>query len=141
MDLKPPKTAISMMDFQEIVLTDMDPRFYGEFQNRVDDNAIRAQYADKNFYELTFKNNGGLVTPLIIEWTYKDGSKEIERIPAEIWRKNENEVRKVFSKSREVTNIVLDPDLETADTNVENNIFPKVEKPSKFEEFKKKSGK
>lgn len=127
--------------FQEIVLTDMDPRFYGEFQNRVDDNAIRAQYADKNFYELTFKNNGGLVTPLIIEWTYKDGSKEIERIPAEIWRKNENEVRKVFSKSREVTNIVLDPDLETADTNVENNIFPKVEKPSKFEEFKKKSGK
>ena len=127
--------------FQEIVLTDMDPRFYGEFQNRVDDDAIRARYADKNFYELTFKNNGGLVTPLIIEWTYKDGSKEIEKIPAEIWRKNENEVKKVFSKSGEVTNIVLDPNLETADTNIENNIFPKVEKPSKFEEFKKKSGK
>ena len=126
--------------FKEIVLTDMDPRFYGEFKNRVDDNAIRQQYADKNFYELTFKNVGGLVTPLIIEWTFKDGSKEIERIPAEIWRKNENEVKKVFVKAKEVTNIVLDPNLETADTNVANNVFPKTAQPSKFENFKRKAG-
>lgn len=126
--------------FEEIVLTDMDPRFYGEFKNRVDDNAIRQRYADKNFYELTFKNNGGLVTPLIVEWTFKDGTKEIEKIPAEIWRKNENEVKKVFVKAKEVTNIVLDPNLETADTNVENNVFPKIDKPSKFEEFKQRSG-
>lgn len=126
--------------FKEIVLTDMDPRFYGEFKNRVDDNAIRQQYADKNFYELTLKNVGGLVTPLIIEWTFKDGTKEIEKIPAEIWRKNENEVKKVFLKAKEVTNIVLDPNLETADTDVGNNVFPKIDRPSKFEEFKRKSG-
>ncbi len=127
--------------FEEIALTDMDPRYYGEFKNRVDDNAIRQRYADKNFYELTFKNTGGLVTPLIIEWTFSDGSKEIDKIPAEIWRKNENEIKKVFLKDKEVTNIVVDPNLETADTNVENNTFPRAEAPSKFDQFKKKSGK
>ncbi|MDN5214543.1 M1 family metallopeptidase [Fulvivirgaceae bacterium BMA12] len=127
--------------FEEIALTDMDPRYYGEFKNRVDDNAIRQRYADKNFYELTFKNTGGLVTPLIIEWTFSDGSKEIDKIPAEIWRKNENEIKKVFLKDKEVTNVVLDPNLETADTNVENNTFPRAASPSKFDQFKKKSGK
>jgi hypothetical protein len=47
---------------------------------------------NKNIYELTFSNKGGLVMPIIIEWTYKDGSKETERIPVQIWRKNENKV-------------------------------------------------
>ena len=54
--------------FEEIVLTDTDPRFYGEYKNRVDDAAIRQKFADKNFYEITFKNNGGLVMPIILEW-------------------------------------------------------------------------
>ena len=64
---------------------------------------------DKNIYEVTLSNKGGLVMPVIIEWTYKDGTKEIERIPAEIWRVNEHKVTKVFVKEKEVTNVVLDP--------------------------------
>ena len=102
---------------------------------------MRQKLADKNFYELKFQNKGGLVTPLIVEFTFKDGSKQIERIPAEIWRKNEYEVTKVFTMDKEVTNIVVDPNLETADTNIEDNVFPKVEKASKFDKFKGKSGK
>ena len=41
---------------------------------------------DKHFYELTFSNKGGLVMPIIVEWTFKDGTKEIDRIPAQVWR-------------------------------------------------------
>ncbi|MDN5205260.1 M1 family metallopeptidase [Fulvivirgaceae bacterium BMA10] len=126
--------------YEEIVLTDTDPRFYGEYKNRVDDEAIRRGYADKNFYELSFKNNGGIPTPLIIEWEYKDGTKEVEKIPAEIWRMNESETKKVFAKDKEVVNIVLDPYLETADTNTEDNVFPKKEEKSKFDKFKEKAG-
>ena len=74
--------------------------------------------------------------PVIIEWTYKDGTKEIERLPAEIWRLNENEVTKVFAKYKEVTSIKLDPNLETADVKVENNYFPKRVIETKFEKFK-----
>ncbi len=95
---------------------------------------------DKNIYEITLSNKGGLVMPVIIEWTYKDGSKEIERIPAEIWRVNETKVTKVFVKDKEVTSVVLDPQKETADINIDDNVFPKAEKPaSKFEDFKKKT--
>jgi len=76
--------------------------------------------------------------PVIIEWTYKDGTKEIEHLPAEIWRTNEHTISKVFVKNKEVTNIVLDPKQETADVDTSDNMFPKVDQPSKFEQFKKK---
>jgi aminopeptidase N len=122
---------------QEFTLTNTPEQFYGEFKSRVDDNTIRQKLADKNIYQVKFKNVGGLVTPLVIEWTYKDGSKEIERIPAEIWRTNETEVTKVFIKEKEVVNIVLDPNFELADIDVNNNVFPKKPAESKFDQFKK----
>ena len=130
------------MDFsngpENLTITDTDPRYYGEFKNQVDDDAIRKKNAKKNFYELTFKNNGGLVMPLIIEWTYTDGTKELEMIPAEIWRSNESKVTKVFAKNKEVASIAIDPELRTADVNTENNVFPKQESKSRLEEFKNK---
>ena len=115
-----------------------DNRFYGEFQNRLDDKAVISKMENKNFYEITLTNKGGLVMPVIIEWTYKDGSKEIERLPAEIWRLNETKVTKVFAKDKEVVNVVIDPLKETADISIENNVFPKVTQPTKFDELKKK---
>lgn len=91
---------------------------------------------DKNMYELTFSNKGGLVMPIIIEWTFKDGTKEIDRIPVYVWRKNENRVIKTFMKNKEVVSIQLDPMRETADINTDNNTWPSVAKPSKFQLFK-----
>ncbi len=91
---------------------------------------------NKNIYELTFSNKGGLVMPIIIEWTYKDGSKEIDRIPVQIWRKNENKVTKAFIKDQEVVSIKLDPMRETADINEKNNSWPAISSPSKFQLFK-----
>ena len=122
---------------QEFALMNTPQQLYGEFRSRVDDNAIRQKLADKNIYEITFTNKGGLVTPLVIEWTYKDGSKEIEKIPAEIWRLNENRISKVFVKDKEVTSIVLDPNFELADVDVTNNAFPKKEE-TRFDQFKRK---
>lgn len=116
-----------------------DDRFYGEFKSRVDDKAIIAKLENKNLYEVTLSNKGGLVMPVVIEWTYKDGSKEIERIPAEIWRTNEKTVTKVFVKDKEVSQVVLDPNQETSDINTGDNVFPKAEGPSKFDELKKKN--
>ncbi len=91
---------------------------------------------DKNMYELTFSNKGGLVMPIIIEWTFKDGSKEVDRIPVYVWRKNENKVVKTFMKDKEVVSIKLDPMRETADINTDNNTWPVNTSPSKFQLFK-----
>lgn len=98
----------------------------------------RAKYSDKHFYEITFSNKGGLVMPIIIEWTYKDGSKEVDRIPAQVWRKNENRVIKTFMKDKEVASIQLDPMKETADIDEKNNGWNTMPAPSRFEVFKQK---
>jgi hypothetical protein len=62
-----------------------------------------------NYYELTIKNKGELVMPVILEFTLKDGSKKTERIPVEIWRRNDKQITKVFFFEQEVTSVVLDP--------------------------------
>jgi hypothetical protein len=95
-----------------------------------------ARFGGKNYYQLFFSNKGGLVMPIILEWTFEDGSKEIERIPAEIWRKNQARFSKVFVKDKVVSAIQLDPFKETADIDESNNSWPVREMPSRFEVFK-----
>lgn len=96
-------------------------------------------YAGQYYYELTFSNKGGLVMPLIIQWNYKDGTSETERISAYIWRKNESKVVKTFVKTKEVASIVLDPFKETADINEGNQSWPSAAEPSRLELFKAKN--
>lgn len=140
-DLKSFSAASSLSDFSngpsEFNMMTTPPTDYREFMNRINEKELRTNLESKNIYELTFKNTGGLVSPIIIEWTYKDGSKEIEKLPAEIWRTNELEVKKVFVKEKEVVNIVIDPDQATADVNASDNVFPKRAAPSKFDQLKK----
>ena len=104
--------------------------------NKFNDIAIKEEFVDKNYYEVKLVNKGGLVMPVIIEWSYADGSKEVEKLPAEIWRKNEKEVVKVFIKEKEVVGIVIDPNKETADVDKGNNSYPNVVMESKFDKFK-----
>ncbi|HRK53877.1 MAG TPA: M1 family metallopeptidase [Cyclobacteriaceae bacterium] len=118
-------------------LIETDGRLYGEFLSRIDDKAVINKMKGKNFYEVTLSNKGGLVMPVIIQWSYKDGTKEIEHLPAEIWRTNEQRITKVFVKDKEVASIVIDPLEETADIDTHNNMFPKVEQPSRFDQFRK----
>lgn len=119
----------------EISIIDTDERYYGEYMNRINDQEVREKLIGKNLYQVHFSNEGGLVMPIIIEFNFTDGTKQTEHIPAEIWRYSENEVSKVFYFDKEVESIVLDPERQTADTDVQNNIFPKVEQPSRFDEF------
>jgi len=102
------------------------------------DAAQKESISSKNFYELTLSNKGGLVMPVIIEWTYKDGTKEVDRIPAQVWRYNENKITKFFMKDKEVASIKLDPMRETADINESNNSWGSIPEPSKFSVFKQK---
>ena len=106
------------------------------------DDATKAKYANVNLYEITFSNKGGLVMPLIVEFTFEDGTKQVERIPAQVWRLNENKVTKLFITTKKATGIKLDPDRETADIDISNNTWPKLEtsEPSKFAIFKAKAG-
>ena len=79
--------------------------------------------------------------PIIVEFKFEDGTNQIERIAAQIWRKNENTVTKVFMTTKKAISIKLDPMRETADINEANNVWGKVDaEPSKFSLFKAGAG-
>ena len=92
----------------------------------------------KYLYEVEFEKPGGLVMPLIVEYSYADGSTERITYPAQLWRKNDLSVTKTIASSKKLIGVTIDPDLETADVNLDNNNWPKKEAPSDFEKFKEK---
>ncbi len=95
--------------------------------------------APKYFYEITYEKPGGLVMPIIVEYTYADGSKERETFPVQIWRYNDKEVSRAVATEKEIVAITLDPDLETADVDTSNNAWPREVKESDFDKFKNKA--
>ncbi|SDD23165.1 M1 family metallopeptidase [Niabella drilacis] len=100
----------------------------------------KQRFAGKYFYELVFSNKGGMVMPIIVEWTFKDGTRQVDRIPAQVWRHNEKTVSKLFVKNKEVSGIRLDPFRETADINESNNVWNEIPAPTRFKAFAQKAG-
>jgi len=76
--------------------------------------------------------------PIIIEFVYEDGSREVKRIPAEIWKMGDSQVTKVFSTEKKVVKFNLDPFIETADVDTSNNNYPPEKEEDRFEIFKQK---
>ena len=118
-------------------------------QNAIDGSKILKEYLmeeglptsavpPKYFYEVEFEKPGGLVMPLIVEYSYADGTKERVTYPVQLWRKNDASVKKVIASDKELVGVTVDPDLETADVNVDNNSWPKKESTSDFDKFKEK---
>lgn len=91
----------------------------------------------RHFYEVQFSNVGGLPMPIILQLNFEDGTDSLAYIPAEIWRKGDTTVSKVFVTEKRVNNMVLDPYLQTADTDLSNNSWPDAgAKPSRFQLYK-----
>jgi hypothetical protein len=88
------------------------------------------------FYVIDFSNIGGLVMPLLLEIEYVDGERETLKIPAEIWRYNHQQVSKMLARAKEIKSIALDPKLETADTDLSNNDWPRKAVKSRFHLYK-----
>lgn len=101
----------------------------------------RAVAEDAEYYALEFSNLGGLVMPIILGLEFSDGTTEKMYIPAEIWRRNPHHVSKllVFEKGKTLNQIIVDPDWETADADLENNYYPRRITPSRIEAFKAQS--
>ena len=100
----------------------------------------RAVAEDKNYYVMEFSNIGGLVMPIILELNFADGTTQMQRIPAEIWRRTPKAVSKliVTDKDKELVSVTVDPRWETADVDVHNNHYPRQIIPSRIESYKSK---
>ncbi len=92
-------------------------------------------------YQIDFTNKGGLVMPIILEFTFEDGSKATDKINVQIWRHNEQKVSKTYYFDKKIKSIQLDPMKETADIDTSNNFWAAAssgEAPSQFQVFKQK---
>jgi hypothetical protein len=114
----------------------LDKEDYSKYMKNLDADEKEILKSAKNYYELHFSNIGGLVMPIILEFTFVDRTTEVIRIPAEIWKKNSKEVKKIFILDKEVANVRLDPFLETADVDLNNNSWPARNEPTRFQIFK-----
>lgn len=127
--------------YDEFEASDKDRKKYSKFMESLDDEERGYLEKGGHFYELEFENIGGLVMPVILEFTLTDGSKKVERMPAEIWLKSEMSFTKVFHFDQRVESVELDPFLETADVNRDNNYWPAKDEPSRFELYKSERSK
>ncbi|MEI6864902.1 M1 family metallopeptidase [Flavicella sp.] len=114
----------------------IDNSEYNTFKSSLSTDDLELLNSGKQFYELKLSNIGGIPMPVILEFTFEDNTTEIIRIPAEVWRKHEEKISKVFFFDKKVSSILLDPFLETADTDINNNSWPEKQVPTKFDLFK-----
>jgi hypothetical protein len=92
--------------------------------------------AGMNYYVLRIKNNG-IVMPVIVQLDFEDGTNEVRRFPAEIWRLNSEEISKTLPSAKRVVKFTLDPFHEIADIDETNNVFPKsAVQPNRFQLYK-----
>lgn len=114
----------------------LDVEDYNQYIASLSDKEKELLQGKEHYYELEIENKGGLVMPVIIEFEFEDGTKQIERIPAEIWRFDQSSINKTFITEKKAINITLDPFLETADIDTSNNSLVPQETPDRFELFK-----
>ena len=90
----------------------------------------------KFFYEIEFNKPGGIVMPIIVEYAFADGTKDLVTYPVQVWRKNNQSVKKMVTSDKEIIGITIDPKAETADVDLSNNAWPKEEVKTDFDQFK-----
>ena len=121
--------------FDPLAVTAADQQRYTAYLGTMSPEQQQRLGDTQNFYELSLRNVGGLVMPVVLQLTYADNSQETQTIPAEIWRKNNAQVTKIIVTKKPVISFVLDPFLQTADTDLSNNSFPRQPATSRFELF------
>ena len=131
-------------DNDQFTVTNKERNRYNSFLEGLGDwerTALdRAVEEDLNYYILEFSNNGGLVMPIILGVEYASGTRDEIRIPAEIWRRSPRNIKKLLVAEENIVSITVDPLQETADTNIENNYYPRRIIPSRIESFKGQGG-
>ena len=127
--------------YDPLDVTDADRREYNKWIKDLDSEELKLLSLRKRFYVIELENVGGLVSPVILEIDYKNAKSETIRIPAEIWRKNNDNVRKMIISDKEIVQIEVDPLLETADTDRYNNFWPPKTIESRFQLQKRKKSK
>lgn len=109
----------------EYTVTNKELNDYATILEGLDEADREILKLKEHVYVLDFSNRGGLVMPIILAIEYENGTREDLRLSAEIWRESPDKVSKLLIRDKKIRSITVDPDWETADTDVTNNHFPR----------------
>lgn len=132
-----PNLADFYNENDDYTVTNADRNKYKELIKGLNEERQEMLKNGSNFYVLDFANKGGLVMPILLDLHFEDGSKEHVRIPAEVWRRSPEKVSKLLIRDKTLTQVVVDPNWETADVDTSNNYWPARAVPSRIELFKR----
>ncbi|WP_417486650.1 M1 family metallopeptidase [Maricaulis sp.] len=120
-------------------VTEREREAYERFQGEVEDWEAEILASGTRVYYLDFTNEGGVVMPIILEFTFADGTTDLVRIPAEVWRYNPRNVTWTYVTDRQVVSVELDPLRETADADRTDNYYPPRIEPTRLELYRSSS--
>ncbi|PMD98401.1 aminopeptidase [Siphonobacter sp. BAB-5405] len=127
--------------YDRYAVTESDKKKYADYLATLTEDERKLLQSGKNFYTLSLKNKGGVPMPVILQAKYEDGTTEVFRFPAEIWRMNDVSIKKIIPTDKKVTQWTLDPFQEIADIDTENNSYPRqAAQPTRFQMFKQRQG-
>ncbi|MEQ1825037.1 MAG: M1 family metallopeptidase, partial [Pirellula sp.] len=121
-------------------VTDEQRKAFDKARSEMSESEKRLNENTDKFYLVSLKNVGGLVMPVILNLTFEDGSNREVRIPAEIWRVDSTQCDTVVIADKTLKSIELDPNRETADIDRNNNHYPPILEPTRFQLYKFRRG-
>ena len=111
-------------EYDELDITEDDRQAWDRYMAGLSEDQRETLASLPHAFVLELENVGGLVMPVILELEYQDGSREVRRLPAEIWRFDNRQVSRLLITDRPLKSIRLDPHGETADADAGNNHYP-----------------
>jgi hypothetical protein len=111
--------------YDRFATTDAEKKKYQDYLAGLSEDERKLVLEGKNFYVVNFKNKGGLPMPVIIKLAFEDGTEEVLRFPAEVWRLNDVQAKKIIPTSKKVVKWTLDPFYEIADIDTDDNAYPR----------------
>jgi len=112
-------------EYDPLDVTDADREAYLASYDRMTAEARELLDRGLLLYVVELENLGGLVSPVVLEAAFEDGTTREVRVAAELWRRDAGRVAKLLVCDVPLTSVTLDPHLETADTDLSNNVFPR----------------
>jgi Peptidase family M1 domain len=77
------------------------------------------------YFRISIEQKGGIVMPVEMDITFTDGTTRRVKLPADVWRQNEKLFTYGMFSSKDIAQVVLDPDESFADINRANNTWKK----------------
>lgn len=126
-------------NFDEYKYNALDKKDYQNYVEKLNADEKKLLNAKNSYTQVKVENVTGMPTPVILEFTFEDGTRERREVPVEVWRFDDKSFTKVFVTTKKVSSVAIDPQFETADVDVSNNYWPSQAQPSRFEMFKEKT--